>query len=48
MCDSDGVIRDVYHAGVFYLIDGVTPNVGHLASLGDQNDVVAFQETDKP
>lgn len=47
MRDPDWVVRDINHVGVFYLIDGVTPNVGHLAPLGDQNDVVAFQETDK-
>lgn len=47
MCDSDRVIRDIDHVGVFDFIDGVTPDVGHLAALGDQNDIVAFQETDK-
>lgn len=47
MRDSDRVIRNINHAGVFDLVDGVTANVGYLASLGDQDDVVAFQETDK-
>lgn len=47
MRDSHRVIRNINHVGVFDLIDGVTTNVGYLASLGDQDDVVAFQETDK-
>lgn len=47
MCDPDRVIWDVDHAGVFYFVDGMATNVGHLSALGNQDYVVALQETDK-
>ena len=48
VCDPDRVNWDVDHAGVFYFVNGVTANVGHLSALGDQHNVVALQETHKP
>ena len=40
--DPDRVVGDVDHAGVFYFVNGVTSNIGHLSALGDQHNVVAL------
>ena len=44
MCDSNRVIGNVDHAGVFDFVDGVATDVSHLSPLGDQHDVVALEE----
>lgn len=40
VCNSDWVIGNVDHSGVFNFVDGVAPNISHLSALRDQHDVV--------
>lgn len=46
--DPDRIVGNVDHGGVFYFVDGVATDVGHLSAFGDQHNIVAFEESHKP
>jgi len=47
-CGAVVTVMDSDHLGIVHVIDDVPAQHGHLASLGGDQDVVAFREPDEP
>lgn len=43
----DGIIGDIDHTGVFYLVYSVRSHHRNSSPLGDQHDVITLQEPEK-